>query len=342
MPLEIVRNDITKMKVDAVVNAANSALQQGGGVCGAIFAAAGAKELQTECDYIEHCDVGSAVVTSGYKLPAKYIIHTVGPVWQGGRHREEELLTSCYTKSLQLALELKMKSIAFPLISSGIFGYPKDQALRVAIAAIGSFLMQHDMTVYLVVYDKAAYTLSDKLFKSIEAYIDDHYVDENLILRAGQRQDELARINKKNTFEFGAATHLHEGQISYSSRPERSLEDVLASLEQTFSQRLLYLIDKKGKTDPEVYKKANIDRKLFSKIRSNPNYKPGKNTALALAVALELNLDETCDLLASAGFAFSHSSKFDVIVSYFIESGNWNIFEINEALFAFDQSLLGS
>lgn len=325
MPLEIVRNDITKMKVDAIVNAANSALQQGGGVCGAIFAAAGADALQKECDYIEHCNVGSAVITSGYALPAKYIIHTVGPVWQGGRHKEKELLTSCYIKSLELALELKLTSIAFPLISSGIFGYPKDKALQVAIASIGSFLMEHEMMVYLVVYDKAAYVLSDKLFRSIETYIDDHYVDENLMLRASQR-----------------GAYVQQVSLDYEVSYQESLDDVLAQLDKTFSQRLLHLIDKKGKTDTEVYKRANIDRKLFSKIRSNPDYHPGKNTALALAVALELNLDETCDLLASAGFAFSRSNKFDVIVAYFIEKHNWNIFEINEALFAFDQSLLGS
>ncbi|NCB42818.1 MAG: macro domain-containing protein [Clostridia bacterium] len=342
MPLEIVRNDITKMKVDAIVNAANSALQQGGGVCGAIFAAAGAKELQAECDYIEHCDVGSAVITSGYQLPSKYIIHTVGPVWQGGCHREKELLTSCYTKSLTLAFELKLTSVAFPLISSGVFGYPKDQALQVAIASIGSFLMQHDMMVYLVVYDKAAYSLSDKLFKSIETYIDDHYVDENFIPRFGQREAELARFNKISMIDSADEMCIGEEQVSYSSVAGRSLDEVLSNLDLTFSQRLLHLIDKKGKADSEVYKKANIDRRLFSKIRSNPDYKPGKNTALALAVALELNMDETCDLLASAGFAFSHSNKFDVIVSYFIETSNWNIFEINEALFAFDQSLLGS
>lgn len=342
MPLEIVRNDITKMKVDAIVNAANSALQQGGGVCGAIFAAAGADELQKECDYIEHCDVGSAVITSGYQLPAKHIIHTVGPIWQGGRHNEKELLTSCYRKSLELALEFKITSIAFPLISSGIFGYPKDQALQVAIASIGSFLMQHDMMVYLVVYDKASYMLSDKLFKSIETYIDDHYVDENLILRSNQRTQAGYIAESIGHVKDIEIAYLQPSLLSDDPEKHKSLDDVLSQLDKTFSQLLLQLIDKKGKADTEVYKKANIDRKLFSKIRSNPDYRPGKNTALALAIALELNLDETCDLLASAGFAFSRSNKFDVIVSYFIERRNWNIFEINEALFAFDQSLLGS
>jgi len=189
MPLEIIRNDITKMKVDAIVNAANSSLLKGGGVCGAIFAAAGVKALEEECARIGHCNVGSAVITNGCGLPSKYIIHTVGPVWQGGGNNEEKLLTSCYINSLDLALKSKITSIAFPLISSGVFGYPKDKALQVAISSIGSFLMQHDMMVYLVAYDKAAFALSDKLFKSIATYIDDNYVDENLILRSNQRME---------------------------------------------------------------------------------------------------------------------------------------------------------
>ncbi len=342
MPLEIVRNDITKMKVDAIVNAANSALAQGGGVCGAIFAAAGAEALAAECSRIGHCEVGSAVITKGYGLPAKHVIHTVGPVWRGGGHREEELLTACYTNSLSLALEMHLKSVAFPLISSGIFGYPKDKALQTAISAIGAFLMQHDMMVYLVVYDKAAYTLSDKLFKSITSYIDDHYVDENLIVRHSRRAEVQAQLSTFDSINENNFAYESADSILNIPKEQRSLDDALFHLDQTFSQRLLHLIDSKGKADTEVYKRANIDRRLFSKIRSNPDYKPSKNTALALAVALELNVDETCDLLACAGFALSRSSKFDVIVAYFIQHRNWDIFQINEALFAFDQSLLGA
>jgi len=168
MPFEIIRNDITKMQVDAVVNAANSRLKQGGGVCGAIFDAAGADKLQAECDRIGYCAVGGAVMTGGYALPAKHIIHTVGPVWQGGGHREEELLFSCYTNTLHLALEHGLTSIAFPLISSGIYGYPKEEALRVAVSAIESFLQKHDMAVYLVLFDQETYTFSEKTFESIK------------------------------------------------------------------------------------------------------------------------------------------------------------------------------
>ena len=338
MPLEIVRNDITKMKVDAIVNAANSRLEQGGGVCGAIFSAAGAEKLRTECGRIGHCAVGSAVITGGYKLPAKHIIHAVGPVWQGGGHNEEKLLTSCYTNSLNLALKHGLTSVAFPLISSGIFGYPKDEALRVAISAIGSFLLKHDMTVFLVVFDKAAYTLSDKLFKSIKTYIDENYVQTHAARQRRNQADEvLSQIREQDSDAGGYFRKMVSASIA-----SRDLDNVVNHIGETFTEMLLRLIDEKGKSDPEIYKRANLDRKLFSKIRGNPKYKPSKNTALALAVALELNLDQTADLLRRAGYAMSPSSRFDLIVEYFINEGNFNIFEINEALFAFDESMLGA
>jgi O-acetyl-ADP-ribose deacetylase (regulator of RNase III)/transcriptional regulator with XRE-family HTH domain len=329
MPLQLVRNDITKMKVDAIVNAANTALKRGGGVCGAIFSAAGAKELQAECDRIGGCKVGEAVITKGYNLPAKYIIHTVGPVWQGGHANEAQLLHNCYINSLNLALKHKCESIAFPLISSGIFGYPKDQALHVAISAISEFLLNNEANVYLVLFDKNAVTLSEKLFTAITEYIDDHYVDERLLKERHRGIEYVA----------GRAV-IRQDEVLYS--PSRSLEDVLGQLDETFSEMLLRLIDEKGLTDVETYKRANIDRKLFSKIRSNKDYHPSKATALALAIALKLNLDETLDLLSKAGYTLSPSSKFDVIIQYFIEEGNYNIFEINEALFYFEQATLGS
>ncbi len=260
MPLEIVRNDITRMKVDAIVNAANSALQMGGGVCGAIFAAAGADALQEECDRIEHCDVGRAVITKGYALPAKFVIHTVGPVWRGGSHNEEKLLTSCYASSLSLAMEHGCKSIAFPLISSGIFGYPKDQALQVAIAAIGAFLLEHEMQVYLVVYDKTTYHLSDRLFNSIEAYIDDHYVDEEAVRFSSRRsRQELDWIEQ--SLHDKSDVYMEETVLPRVPMAPRSLEDVMAQMEEPFSRMLLRLIDEKGRNDVEVYKSANIDRR---------------------------------------------------------------------------------
>ncbi len=340
MPLVIIRDDITRLQVDAIVNAANSRLKQGGGVCGAIFRAAGEDKLQAACDTIGFCSTGDAVITEGFSLPARYIIHAVGPVWQGGGHHEEALLRSCYTKALQLALENDFQSAAFPLISSGVYGYPKDQALSVAMSAIGDFLLQHDLMVYLVVYDKKSFQLSTQLFESIQSYLDEHEVIEE--------DYDRRRLLKNRSLEDAAASIdydiqcVEEKSQSSSFQLTGELSDVLNHRSESFSQMLLRLINESNKTDPEVYKRANLDRKLFSKIRSHAHYQPSKNTALALAIALELNLDQTADLLQRAGFALSPSSRFDLIVSYFIQAGQYNIFEINEALFAFDESLLGA
>lgn len=339
MPMLIIRNDITKMKIDTIVNAANTALKMGGGVCGSIFSAAGEEKLQEECDLVGVCNVGEAVITSGYSLPAKYIIHTVGPIWDGGNSGEENLLHNCYINSLKLALQYKCKSIAFPLISSGIYGYPKDKALQIAISAIGEFLIDHEMTVYLVVYDKKAFVLSEKLFFAIEKYIDDNYVEEH----------QLSECRRNiESYEYHQFEDIHENYLKTDIcepvpeiKGKRSLEDVISQLEESFSQMLLRLIDEKGMTDVETYKKANIDRKLFSKIRSCKGYNPSKVTSIAFAIAIRLSLDETRDLLNKAGYTLSHSNKFDVIIEYFIEEGNYNIYEINEALFAFEQVLLG-
>jgi O-acetyl-ADP-ribose deacetylase (regulator of RNase III) len=338
MPFEIVRNDITRMNTDAVVNAANSRLQQGGGVCGAIFAAAGAAELQAECNCIGFCDVGSAVITGGYALKARYIIHAVGPVWQGGGHHEEALLKSCYRSALDLALSHDCASVAFPLISSGIFGYPKDKALQTAISAISEFLLSNDMTVYLVVYDKAAFHLGDKLFAAIKTFIDENYIEEHF----SAHQNRHYEINEQLSLMRDLKETDDVRTLPAPAAAPGTLDELLSRIEETFSERLLRLIDQSGKTDVEVYKHANIDRKLFSKIRSDPNYKPSKITAIAFAVALELNIDETRDILRKAGFALSSSSKFDLIIQYFIEKGNFDIYQINEVLFAFDQSMLGA
>ncbi|MGB4590401.1 MAG: macro domain-containing protein [Clostridiaceae bacterium] len=330
MSLEIVRNDITKMKVDAIVNAANSSLKMGGGVCGAIFHAAGEKELQTECDEIGRCNVGEAVITGAYALPAKHIIHAVGPIWQGGKNNEAVLLHDCYRNALNLARKHELKSIAFPLISSGIYGYPKDQALQVAINAISEFLMEHEMKIYLVVYDQKSFVLSEKLFSAIANYIDDHYVEVHNYDTYSRRIQEFEYLQMQENVSMPTPT-----------TKRRSLEDVLGHLDESFSEMLLRLIDEKEMTDVETYKRANIDRKLFSKIRSTKSYNPSKATAIAFAIALKLNLDETKDLLGKAGYTLSQSSKFDVIIQYFIEEGNYDIHEMNEVLFAFEQVLLG-
>ena len=328
MPLHIVRNDITTMKVDAIVNAANESLLGGGGVDGAIHRAAG-PELLAECRTLNGCQTGQAKITKGYRLPARFVIHTVGPIWQGGCHGERELLISAYRSSLELAMANGCETVAFPLISSGVYGYPKDQALKVAVDTIGEFLLSHDMTVYLVIFDRAAYTIGGKLFADIAAYIDDRYVETHTDSRETQRRRMAMASMPMAAAEQAAAT------------APSGLDKALSKLDESFSQMLLRKIDECGMTDAQCYKKANIDRKLFSKIRSDVHYKPSKPTAMAFAVALELPLVEARKMLEKAGFAFSHASKFDIIVEYFIAHRNYNIFEINEALFAFDQSLLG-
>lgn len=337
MPLEIVRNDITKMKVDAIINAANESLLGGGGVDGAIQRAAGAG-LLAECRTLGGCKTGKAKITGGYGLPAKYVIHTVGPIYHDGKHGEKALLESCYREALALAKEHQCETVAFPLISSGVYGYPKDQALKVAIDVIGDFLLENEMTVYIVIFDKAAYKISEKLFSDIAEYIDDNYVE-----RHTDRRRESIRLNATMApMQASAASFGADLCESRALRTEDDLDAKLKQIDESFSQMLLRKIDEKGMTDAECYKKANIDRKLFSKIRSDVHYKPSKPTALAFAISLELSLDETEDMLRKAGFALSHSNKFDIIIEYFISKGNYNIFEINEALFAFDQSLLGA
>ena len=329
MPLEIVRNDITKMAVDAIVNAAKESLLGGGGVDGCIHRAAG-PELLAECRMLGGCRTGEAKITGAYRLPCRYIIHTVGPVWNGGKYGEREQLASCYRTSLALAKEHGCETVAFPLISSGIFGYPKDQALRVAVDTIGEFLLHNDMTVYIVIFSRTAYQISSKLFADIAEYVDDHYVDAHT-------DSQRERLRRRGVVESRMLTAYEDAPVAASG-----LDEALAHLDAGFSETLLKLIDRSGKKDSEIYKKANVDRKLFSKIRNNPDYKPSKATAIAFAIALELNLDETRDLVARAGYALSASSKFDVIIGYFIRQKKYDIFEINEALFAFDQSLLGA
>ena len=338
MPLQIIRNDITKMSVDAIVNAANTSLLGGGGVDGCIHRAAG-PELLAECSTLHGCETGGAKITKGYRLPCKYVIHAVGPRWRDGKHREQELLESCYRISLNLAKENGCQSVAFPLISSGIYGYPKDQALKVAVDTISAFLLENEMMVYMVIFDRKAYQISGKLFADIEAYIDDRYVEEHTDRRAEQRR-RLEALAEESYFEAALAPMPPETICeSYSGQ---SLEEALGQMDESFSEMLLRKIDESGMTDAQCYKKANIDRKLFSKIRSDKFYKPSKPTVLAFALALELPLAQMQEMLGKAGFTLSHSSKFDIIVEYFVERGNYNVYEINEALFAFDQSLIGA
>lgn len=355
MPFQIVRNDITKIKVDIIVNTSNPKPRFASGTDSAIYEAAGKEELLQARLEIGDITVGNVAVTPAFRLGAKYIIHTVGPAWEDGKHGELEHLSSCYEKSLCMAKELKCESIAFPLISTGVYGFPKDKALQIAISVISKFLMENDMNVSLVVFDRKSFELSGKLFAGVNEYIDEHYVQEQSAIeydmsylsevsdgyvRRPRRCMEEEEILLPNNREMSLPLELTEECVSETCMPE-SLDDVMAHIGETFQERLLRLIDERNVSDVEVYKKANIDRKLFSKIRCNTDYKPKKKTAVALAIALELNLSETEDLLGRAEIALSPSNKFDLIIRYFIMNQVYDIYTINLALFQHEQPTLG-
>lgn len=382
MPLFMIRNDITKMQVDGIVNPSNPELHMGRGTSWAIYSAAGETELANACREIGGCEVGKAVMTKGFALPAKFVIHAVCPPWTDGGERDKIILKNTYSSALQLAVEYGLQSVAFPLLSSGFYGWPKAEAFHLATSVISEFLLEHEMTVYLVLYDHESVEVSKKLFSKIEEYIDDHYVEA---------KDEGYSC-QKSTFEYNSLPPdmmVHDTVATYPSfldeprkqspssnvpvvlpaseenaktspkkktaksieLPEflkklstskgRKLDELMSRRDETFSQMLLRLIDERGLKDSAVYHKANIDRRLFSKIRNDVNYAPTKKTVLAFAIALELSLDETKDLLMKAGYAFSNSSKSDVIISFFIENRNYNVFEINEVLFFYGQPILG-
>ena len=370
MPFTIIREDITRLDVDAIVNAANEHLRRGGGVCGAIFAAAGADDLQRACDQIGHVDTGSAVITPGFALPARHVIHTAGPIWHG-TERDAELLASCYASSLALAREHGLSSVAFPLISSGIYGCPKDVAMTVAVGAIRDFLEsdETDMEVTLALFDRGAKLVGEELFGRLESFIDDAYAEERN-RRFGRSQHVGQCVAERQVMADSApmapmpceamppeaspdarsAPARHQkrsakerilGALGLPRKTESSLTDMLQNMDASFSDTLLSLIDERGLTDAEVYKRANLSRQYFSKLRGGA-INPSKRVVLALAVALRLDLAQTRMLLERAGYALSRSYKLDVIVEFFIEEGIYDIFTINQALYACDQPLLGT
>jgi O-acetyl-ADP-ribose deacetylase len=333
MPLSIVRNDITTMTVDAIVNAANSKLQKGNGVCYDIFMASGEMEMQDACENLGPLDAGNVALTPGFNLPSRYVIHAVGPMWRNGEHGEKQLLATCYEKALDIALEKQITSIAFPLISTGSLGYPKHEAMHVAVSTITDFLSAHDMSIYLVVHDEDSYLLSKTLYTDIKSYIDTCSVEQQFI-RSGELLDQ-SRI--PCLMQNPIVRHDRQSDVSYN----RNLRDTVEELEESFTRRLFRIIAERSLDEVQVYKKANIDRKHFSKIRSNDAYQPSKETAIALAIALELDVEEAKDLIGRAGYILSRSHTFDMIIEYFITQRKHNIHEINEALFTFDQPLLG-
>lgn len=374
MPFQIIRNDITKVKADAIVNTANPKPVVGSGTDSAIYKAAGEARLLTERKKIGDIAPGQAFPTNAFHLNAKYVIHTVGPVWIDGAHQEREILHSCYEKSLMLAAELSCESIAFPLIATGVYGFPKDEALQIALAEVNRFLLTHDMKVILVVFDQKAFELSGKLVGDIEEYIDEHAVFEQheneysgRFRSTGRLENERRRIMERRmaaaslfgapekeskTDEPEAAVNAADDEPSdaVSSKEQvllfpdvagKSLDEVLGNAGDTFQQRLFKLIDESGMDDVTVYKKANIDRKVFSRIRCKKDYKPKKKTAVAFAIALQLDMPTMLDLLSRAEIAFSPSNKFDLIITYFITNQVYDIYEINAALFKYDQPILG-
>ena len=341
MPLKVIRQDLTKLKCDAIVNPTDNYYSHGGGVDADVHDKAG-EELYRACIKQGLLSVGKAIITPSFDLPCKYVIHTAGPQWLGGACGEEALLRSCYREVLKLALENKCNSLAIPLISSGTFGFPKDRVLKIAVNEISSFLFDNEMLVYIVVFDKTSYSIGEKLFADIVDYIDGNYVDEFADLEQKFMRLDALSVSTQRERRRKAERDFVEICESKALLSEDDLDEKLKQIDESFSQMLLRKIDEKGMTDAECYKKANVDRKLFSKIRSNVNYKPSKTTVIAFAISLELTLKETEDMLRKAGFALSHSNKFDIIIEYFIRHGNYNIFEINEVLYQFDQSTLGA
>lgn len=330
MPFEIIRNDITLVRADAIVNTANPEPVIGGSTDALIHAAAGPGLLEAR-RRIGPIAAGEAAITPAFGLGAKYVIHTVGPRWRGGGAGEEQLLESCYRNSLELAGRHGCASIAFPLISSGTWGFPKDRALQCAIRAVSGFLMEQEMQVFLVVFNREVFRLSEKLFRGVKSYIDEHYVECSFRAAAWDRRMGSQVLREAMPMADCAA----------AAAPQK-LRELVRRVDAGFSETLLKLIDKTGKKDSEIYTRANVSRQHFSKIRNNPSYRPTKPTALAFAIALELDLKQTKDLIGRAGYALTTSSIFDVIIMYFIEQRNYNLFEINAALFEFDQSLLGA
>ncbi|WP_276868539.1 macro domain-containing protein [Enorma massiliensis] len=377
MPFSIVRDDISRVHADVLVNAANVRLAPGGGVCGALFSAAGFDEMRAACEAIGGCATGDAVATPAFNLPARWCVHAVGPIWRGGRAHEEELLHRCYRSAFARAVELGARSVAFPLISAGIYGFPVERALAIAREEVAAFLRHHDeVALTLVVFERAVVQMGNALVEQVQEYIDDEYVDSSSFMRRdmGELERELqwtedasAPLSVEMAEPVDLPDCLQEDDASIAApRPfvaanirmpgdampgapsragatlDAEIAQLVATLDAPFSTTLLALIDARGMTDAEVYHRANISRQLFSKIRGNESYRPSKQTVVALAIALELDMSATQDLLARAGFTLSKSSKFDVIVRFFIERGIYDLFQLNEVLFAYDLPLVGS
>ncbi len=370
MPFKIVRNDITKMNTEAVVNTANERAVVDTGCDSAIYAAAGYDELLAyRREHIGDAPEGEVFITPGFNLNSEYIIHAVSPLYIDGESGEEEKLRNCYRKALSLADEKGIRSIAFPLISTGGFGYPKEEGMRIALDEIKAFLEDHRMMIYLVVFDEKSASLGRRAYPGLEEYIDRNYVEQasdaeysssyskasknrlslGRMLKMGvsrsekasarpreeaqgesarPRREEAARPRREEAFASDDMD-LCEAAASFEEKHESRLEERMRHLSDTFSEYLLYLIHDKNMENAEVYKRAIVDKKTFSKIKNNVDYHPQKLTALCLCVGARLNLDESKDLLARAGYALSPCDKTDIIFSYFIENEIYDMIELD-------------
>lgn len=371
MPFQIIRNDITKVKADAIVNTANPEPKYAAGTDGAIYKAAGADKLLAERKKIGRIKCGDVAVTPAFNLKAKYIIHTVAPVWNGGNKGEFETLKSCYSRSLTKAAELGCESIAFPLIATGVYMFPKAEALRIAMDEISNFLMREDvdMTVKLVVFDDKAFRLSRNLFFQVESFINDDEViaahKEEYGLPDREFERERARFRRQLEEEdYYASFSLCENSIpmepvelepphgktkkTTGSKPfnestfDKNLYMSDGKEELSFQQHLLKLIIEKDLDNTTVYKRSNVTKGAFSKILCGDTKKPQKKTVLGLCIGLQLTLEEAEELLASADMAFNPYNKRDKLVIQCITHGQYDIDEVNAMLFVCEQPLLGN
>ena len=347
MPLYLIRQDLTRMDCDAIVNPSNQKLIPGGGLDAAIHFAAGPQLLEA-CQALGGCDVGEAKLTEAFRLPCRWVIHTAGPVWQGGQNGEREALERCYRNCLALARSQGCESLAIPLIGAGSNGVPLTQVLPVALETLETCLLEAEMTVYLVVFGKDAYALSRQLRDGVQSYIDDHYAQSvrppyagKFPFRRRQSRDEDAAPEQVCSAEILRSDGTEFLEDFHTAGLPDPLQLTLR-LDEPFSVKLLRLIDQKGMDDVACYKKANVSRQTWYKILNEKDYKPNKKTVLSFAVALELSLPEARDLLKKAGFALTHSSKFDIVMEYFFKHPGHDVYEINDVLFSHDLPLLGS
>lgn len=348
MPFQIIRNDITKVKADIIVNTANPRPVIGAGTDSAIYKAAGEKSLLSERTKIGEIARGDIAVTPALKLDAKYIIHAVGPVWKGGDYNEFEILKSCYRKSLEKTIELKCESIAFPLMATGSYGFPKDKALQIAMNEISSFLLESDaeLTVYLVVFGKNAFRLSKNLFFQVESFIEDEEVldayrkeyeldFDDIRHYRNYRRNDSREIEWQDEEDVKTVSSVVKPKSIFNEKTfdkEKFMSD--GSEDYSFRDYLFKLIQERDLDNATVWKKANMNRKSFSKIQCGETKIPKKNTVLALAIALELSTDTAKELLASADMAFNPADKRDSLLIHCFDNGQYNMFEINAMLLA--------